>query len=99
MKRLTLALLITACTSPMASATGLYTCDSEDKSTWQSIETLEKKLADEGWKVRKVKEDGGCYEVYATTPEGQRGEAYFHPQTLELELLARRGQVLFQKSE
>ena len=80
-----------------AHATGLHTCDSGDKSKWQSKQVLEQKLTNEGWKVRKIKEDGGCYEVYATTPEGERGEAYFHPESLALELIARRGKVLFRK--
>ena len=53
-------------------------------------------LAD-GWQVRRIKEDGGCYEAYGTTPEGDRVEAYFDPVTLEVLLIARRGQVLFRK--
>jgi hypothetical protein len=65
-----------------ASATGLATCDSGPKSGWQATEVLEKKLTDGGWKVRRIKEDGGCYEVYALDDKGQRVEAYFHPVTL-----------------
>ena len=80
-----------------AQATGWHTCDSGERDGWQSVETLETKLADEGWKIRKIKEDGGCYEVYGRNAEGQRGEAYFHPVTLELELIMRRGTVLYRK--
>jgi hypothetical protein len=29
--------------------------------------------------VRRIKEDGGCYEVYAPDEKGQRMEVYFHP--------------------
>ena len=43
---------------------------------------LEKMLAEKGWKVRRIKEDGGCYEVYALNEKGERVEAYFHPDTL-----------------
>ncbi|NNF79483.1 MAG: PepSY domain-containing protein [Rhizobiales bacterium] len=43
--------------------------------------------------MRHVKEDGGCYEAYGTSPEGKRVEAYFHPVTLELMLVAQRGEV------
>jgi len=32
--------------------------------------------------VRRVKEDGDCYEVYSIDDKGQRVEAYFHPVTL-----------------
>lgn len=65
-----------------ASATGLATCDSGPKSGWQPSEKLEKQLTDQGWKVRRIKEDGGCYEVYGLDGKGQRVEAYFHPVTL-----------------
>lgn len=67
-----------------ASATGLATCDSGPRETWQSQEKLEKMLLDRGWKIRRVKEDGGCYEVYAFDEKGERVEAYFHPKTLDL---------------
>ena len=44
---------------------------------------------------RWMKEDGGCWEVYGTTPEGQRVEGYFHPATGAAELIAQRGRILF----
>jgi hypothetical protein len=69
--------------SPIAGATGLATCDSGPKSTWQPVEKLEDLLKKKGWTIRRVKEDGGCYEVYALDDKGQRVEAYFHPVTLE----------------
>ena len=91
----TLAVMLAA-TAP-ATATGLYTCDSGDRSAWKSIDQLKAKMTAEGWEVRRVKEDGGCYEAYGTTPDGQRVEAYFHPVTLEKHLVARRGKILFRK--
>ncbi len=68
---------------PIASATGLATCDSGPKSGWQPVEKLEKMLTEKGWTVRRIKEDGGCYEVYALNEKGERVEAYFHPVTLD----------------
>lgn len=65
-----------------AFATGLATCDSGPQETWQPQATLEKQLKDKGWQVRRIKIDGGCYEVYAIDEKGQRVEAYFHPKTL-----------------
>jgi hypothetical protein len=67
----------------MASATGLATCDSGPKTGWQPVEKLEGKLKEKGYTVRRIKEDGGCYEVYAVNEKGERGEFYFHPVTLE----------------
>ena len=87
MKPIRLAPAAALCTALLAtttaSATGLATCDSGPKSGWQPQEKLEKELTDKGWKVRRIKEDGGCYEVYAMDDTGQRVEAYFHPVTFE----------------
>lgn len=65
-----------------APATGLATCD-EPESEWQSQDVLQKQLAEKGWKIRRIKVDGGCYEVYAMDDKGSRVEAYFNPRTLE----------------
>jgi len=65
----------------LAQATGLATCDSGPKERWQSQEKLSATLKDKGWQVRRIKEDGGCYEVYALDEKGSRVEAYFHPVT------------------
>lgn len=81
-----LPLLTTAATLLLAlngaQATGLATCDSGPKESWQSPAILEQMLKDKGWTVRRIKADGGCYEVYALDDKGQRVEAYFHPLTL-----------------
>ena len=66
-----------------ASATGLATCDSGPQETWQPQAKLEKQLTDKGWQVRRIKVDGGCYEVYAINEKGEKVEVYFHPKTLE----------------
>ena len=66
-----------------AQATGLATCDSGSSSPWQPQIRLEQMLSKQGWKVQRIKVDGGCYEVYAFNEKGQRVEAYFHPRTLE----------------
>lgn len=58
------------------------TCDSGPRETWQPQSKLEEQLKAKGWQVRRIKIDGGCYEVYALNEKGERVEAYFHPQTL-----------------
>lgn len=65
-----------------ANATGLATCESGPEEGWEPTEKLEQQLVDKGWKVRRIKVDGGCYEVYAIDENGERVEAYFHPETL-----------------
>ena len=78
----TLAISIALSCATPAFATGLATCDSGERATWQATEVLEKQLTEKGWSVRRIKEDGGCYEVYAIDDKGARVEAYFHPVTL-----------------
>lgn len=65
-----------------AGATGLATCDSGPEAGWQPQAKLEQVLKAKGWTVRRVKVDGGCYEVYGLDDKGKRQEAYFHPVTL-----------------
>jgi hypothetical protein len=65
-----------------AHATGFATCDSGPREGWQAQDKLAAMLKDKGWQVRRIKEDGGCYEVYALDDKGQRMELYFHPRTL-----------------
>jgi hypothetical protein len=88
---------LTALSATPASATGAVKCNAGPQSGWKSQKALTDKLVKEGWTVRKAKVDGGCYEVYGSTPEGERVEAYFHPVSLEKLYVARRGQVLFRK--
>jgi hypothetical protein len=85
MKNLLLALvtIVALQVSGESLATGLATCDSGPQETWQPQSKLEKQLTDKGWQVKRIKIDGGCYEVYALNEKGERVEAYFHPQTLE----------------
>ena len=65
-----------------AQATGLATCDSGKPDTWQPQDKLESMLKERGWQIRRIKIDGGCYEIYALNEKGERVEAYFHPLTL-----------------
>lgn len=68
--------------APPVLATGLASCDSGSPDSWQSQDTLTDALKAKGWQIRRIKIDGGCYEVYALNEKGERVEAYFHPRTL-----------------
>jgi len=81
---LTISFLGLTLVAPMpVQATGKATCDSGPEEGWQSREVLQAQLEADGWEVRRIKEDGGCWEVYALDADGERVEAYFHPVTLE----------------
>ena len=83
MKLKSIVFILGACVTLPVQATGLATCNSGPKEGWQPQAKLEKQLTDKKWQVRRIKEDGGCYEVYAINDKGERVEAYFHPVTLD----------------
>jgi hypothetical protein len=85
-----------ALTGP-SQATGRYTCEPVGKAKWLTKDQLANLLTKAGWQVNRMKPDGGCWEVYGTTPEGLRVEGYFHPATGEQLMLNQRGKVIFQK--
>lgn len=95
-RTLILAALLAAGAATPALATGKMTCNAP-KEQWKSQDALVKAITAQGWEVRKAKVDGGCYEVYGTTPEGDKVEAYFDPVTFEKLLVSRRGEVLYKK--
>ena len=79
----------------LASATGLYQCEAVAKDKWMTKAELTTQLESEGWTVRFMKEDGGCWEVYGTMPDGKRVEGYFHPASGAPQLISQRGTILF----
>ncbi len=59
-------------------------CTKETKDKWQDQTAFQKKLTDEGYKIKKFKvTDGDCYEIYGWNKKGQRVEIYFNPITGE----------------
>jgi hypothetical protein len=76
-------LLLTACLlSEVASAHGNISCD-VPKSEWQPRVDLQKKLKSQGWSVRDIKIENGCYEVYGFDEKDAKIEAFFNPKTFE----------------
>lgn len=104
MRILSLALILGAAattamvTATPAAATGKVKCQAGPQSGWKSMDALKAMLVKDGWTVKKVKIDGGCYEAYGRLPTGENVEAYFHPVSLEKLYVAQRGKVLFRKA-
>jgi len=80
---LLVAMLGSIVIASQANATGMATCNSGPQAGWQSEDALKAKLIAQGWSIRRIKVDGGCYEVYGINEKGQRVETYFHPVTFE----------------
>jgi hypothetical protein len=49
-----------------------------------SIANVQAKAEGMGYKVRQVKIEDGCYEIYAIDKDGNRVEAYLNPVTAEI---------------
>ena len=58
-------------------------CSSAPKSKWRPKSALESQLQADGYNVRKIKVEGGCYEVYATDKIGKRANMAYNAETLE----------------
>lgn len=53
-------------------------------SQWQPREAVRAMAEDRGWRLKRIKIEDGCYEVYGTDREGHRFEAKIDPATLEV---------------
>ena len=82
MKHIVLSAIVAAATLGAGSAFASNRCD-VPKAEWQSADALAQKLLGQGWQVKRIKMEDGCYEAYAVDDQGRRVEAYFDPKTLE----------------
>ena len=51
---------------------------------WKPKEAVAALAAEQGWTVRRIKIDDGCYEIEGADAQGQQIEATIHPATLEI---------------
>jgi hypothetical protein len=62
-----------------ANAFGAKKCTDEPESKWMTQEAFKAQVEAEGYKIRKFKQPGSCYEIYGTDKEGKKVEIYFNP--------------------
>lgn len=82
-------LAITAVALTFAAATTVPTyasemsegasCGHAPKSQWMSNAAIKSKIASEGYKVRRLKPEGHCMEVYAIDKHGARAQLQVNP--------------------
>ena len=59
-------------------------CTDAAKDTWLSVDAIKTKAEAAGYsKIKKVKVEGTCYEVYAFDKNGKKVEVLFNPSTGE----------------
>lgn len=83
MKRILLAATFILGTLGAGTAFASDRCTAPE-SAWQTSEALQQKLNDDGWQVKRIKTEDGCYEAYAIDDQGRQVEAYFDPETFEI---------------
>jgi hypothetical protein len=59
-------------------------CEKHPKQEWMNQDQAKAKLESEGYKIRKFKVDGNCYEIYGHDKEGKKVEIYFDTKTLDV---------------
>ena len=59
-------------------------CPLHPKEEWASEDMLKQALQEEGYKIKKFKVDGNCYEMYGRNKEGKRVEIYFDTKSLAI---------------
>jgi hypothetical protein len=75
--------LLSLAAAGSALAHGEFKCE-VPKSEWRKQTELQQKLLADGWKkVRQVKTENGCYEVYGFDEKNERAEVFFNPKTFE----------------
>lgn len=54
-------------------------CTDLPKDKWMKEADFKKRMEGEGYKIRKFKQPGSCYEIYGTNKNGKNVEVYFNP--------------------
>jgi hypothetical protein len=75
------ALVALAASPALAASSG---CSTAAQSQWQPQSKLETMLKADGYTVRQIKVEKGCYEVYATDKKGHRVNQAYNAETLKL---------------
>ena len=71
-----------ALTTGVAAASA--NCLKYPKSEWMSEADAKAKIEAQGYKIRKFKVDGNCYEIYGTNKQGKKAEIYYDAKTLDV---------------
>lgn len=54
-------------------------CTQEPKEKWMSEDKMKEMILGQGYKIKKFKVAGQCYEIYGWDKEGKKVEIYFNP--------------------
>ena len=57
-------------------------CTAHPKSEWMKESDARAQLEGQGYKIKKFKVDGNCYEIYGSDKDGKKVEIYYDTKTL-----------------
>ncbi|SAK42976.1 hypothetical protein AWB81_00180 [Caballeronia arationis] len=57
-------------------------CTAHPKSEWMKESDARSQLEAQGYKIKKFKVDGNCYEIYGHNEDGKKVEIYYDTKTL-----------------
>jgi hypothetical protein len=81
--KLAIASIASAMLVMAGQALAAGTCSTAPVDQFKPRAALEAKLKGEGLTVRKIKVEGGCYEVYAVDKAGKKMNVAFNAETLD----------------
>ena len=82
--KLIVVVALALCAGQAARAQHAEKCEPIPKEEWKPQAELERKLANQGWKISRVKITNGCYEVYGRDEKNNKVETFFHPKTFDV---------------
>ncbi|MFN7834684.1 MAG: PepSY domain-containing protein [Burkholderiaceae bacterium] len=59
-------------------------CKPHPKNEWLKPADARAQIEAQGYRIKKFKVDGNCYEIYGTTKEGKKAEVYYDTKTLDM---------------
>ncbi len=59
-------------------------CPAHPKAEWLKPEEARAKIEAQGYKIKKFKVDGECYEIYGRNKDDKKVEIYFDTKTLDI---------------
>ncbi|QZA81297.1 PepSY domain-containing protein [Deefgea piscis] len=77
------ALALTALAASSLSFAGAN-CTPHPKAEWLKPSEATAKIEAMGYKIKKFKTSGECYEIYGHNKEGKKAEVYFDTKTLAI---------------
>ncbi|NBS11353.1 MAG: PepSY domain-containing protein [Gammaproteobacteria bacterium] len=61
-----------------------YRCSGIHSDQAKTKEQIAAHFEAQGWEIRRIKADDGCFEIYGIDRDGKRREAYIDPNSLEI---------------